>query len=56
MELFLGNKDINECESITGLCEQNCVNTWGSYKCTCGTGYTIGEEGRLLTIFLPFLN
>jgi len=38
--------DVNECETIRGLCEQDCQNTWGSYKCTCGAGYTLSSDQR----------
>ncbi|CAN8006556.1 unnamed protein product, partial [Ixodes hexagonus] len=39
-----GNKkcvDINECRKGRGGCQHNCVNTRGSYKCTCYTGYKV---------------
>ena len=32
--------DINECDTIPGICQQRCANLWGSYRCLCkpGTG------------------
>ena len=41
--------DINECDVENGGCEHNCINTPGSYYCSCDDGYTLdlGEEGCL---------
>jgi len=33
--------DINECLANNGNCGQNCINTAGSYYCTCNTGYQL---------------
>ncbi|XP_035668270.1 kielin/chordin-like protein isoform X5 [Branchiostoma floridae] len=48
---FLGPSceiDIDECGSIglesTSLCDHNCVNTLGSYYCTCRTGYQLRND------------
>ena len=40
--LFLTVADLDECSSHTYNCDVNadCVNTVGSYSCTCRTGYT----------------
>ena len=32
--------DINECNTY-GICSQDCVNTKGSYRCTCRDGYVL---------------
>lgn len=32
--------DINECATSNGNCQHKCVNTIGSYKCTCNPGFT----------------
>ena len=37
--------DINECTGRT-KCNQLCVNTIGSYKCTCRNGYTLDMDGH----------
>ena len=33
--------DINECGSGKNDCDQVCHNIPGSYKCSCGDGYTL---------------
>ncbi|XP_078611118.1 epidermal growth factor-like protein 7 isoform X1 [Branchiostoma floridae x Branchiostoma japonicum] len=33
--------DTNECASYNGGCSHYCVNTDGSYYCTCRTGYSL---------------
>lgn len=38
--------DIDECQTF-GVCSQQCVNTRGSYKCSCDQGYVSdGVDGR----------
>ncbi|XP_048256923.1 uncharacterized protein LOC124140301 isoform X3 [Haliotis rufescens] len=36
-------EDIDECP---GPCAQDCMNTDGSYKCSCRPGYTLNANGR----------
>ncbi|XP_035688620.1 complement component C1q receptor-like [Branchiostoma floridae] len=36
---FICQTDINECHRSNGGCSHNCVNTDGSYRCTCRDGY-----------------
>ena len=38
--------DINECLINRGGCSDMCTNTWGSFKCTCRTGFTLNVDGR----------
>ena len=40
--------DINECVSNNGGCTQRCVNSEGSYRCECNTGYQL-NSGDLQT-------
>ena len=37
--------DINECSSSNGGCNQQCVNTAGSYYCSCNPGYSLLLNG-----------
>jgi hypothetical protein len=41
--------DYDECAQITNPCDQNadCINTVGSYRCQCHTGYT--GDGHVCT-------
>ena len=39
--------DINECESMNGMCEQLCEDTDGSYVCLCEDGYVQSQENPL---------
>lgn len=41
----LSSPDLNECETI-GRCSQTCVNTEGSYKCSCASGYVLLPNGK----------
>ena len=36
--------DIDECSSGNGGCQQICVNTNGSYHCTCQTGFSLNTD------------
>ena len=42
--------DFNECAQYKkGLCEQQCINTIGSYRCTCHPGYVFHAEKQACT-------
>ncbi len=36
--------DVDECGEDTDGCAQNCTNNNGSFLCSCGTGYSLGED------------
>ena len=38
--------DIDECTMYTGLCEDICNNTEGSYFCACSEGYVLSNDSR----------
>ncbi|XP_070570968.1 multiple epidermal growth factor-like domains protein 6 [Ptychodera flava] len=38
--------DVNECDHDNGGCDQACVNTDGSYYCTCRSGFTLTLDGH----------
>ena len=37
--------DIDECMDRNS-CEQNCSNIYGSFKCSCQTGYILMDDGH----------
>ena len=41
-------EDINECGAMTGLCDNGrCSNTFGSFMCSCRTGYRLNNQVSL---------
>ena len=38
--------DIDECRIQTHQCEQLCMNTNGSYQCSCYPSFYLGNDGR----------
>lgn len=38
--------DMDECATNNGGCQHECLNTLGSYVCTCHNGFTLHENGR----------
>lgn len=48
--------DVNECQ--TGLCNDThnvCVNTVGSYNCTCASGFIMGAYSECIGNWQVFL-
>ncbi|XP_060567507.1 matrilin-2-like [Ruditapes philippinarum] len=41
---YLFVKDIDECSSNSHGCQHDCVNTYGSYRCTCSAGFTLNSD------------
>ena len=37
--------DINECGGVND-CEQSCINSPGSYNCSCSSAFTLNADGR----------
>ena len=46
MTIFTFIIDTNECNTNNGGCDHICINADGSYQCLCGTGFTLGSDGR----------
>ena len=41
--------DIDECSLDNDGCEHNCINTVGSFFCSCNTGYALTLDGKNCT-------
>ncbi|CAG0882699.1 unnamed protein product [Darwinula stevensoni] len=41
-----GVEDVDECKETPGICRHNCVNTWGSFQCSCRRGFVLSNDGR----------
>ncbi|CAH0558868.1 unnamed protein product [Brassicogethes aeneus] len=39
-------KEYDECSVIDHGCEQECINTIGSYECSCKIGYELHSDGK----------
>lgn len=44
--VHLFSKDVDECKEGTSSCEFGCVNTVGSYTCSCLSGYVLNRDGK----------
>ena len=44
MQRFIISSDVNECEEGDHLCTELCINTPGSYDCSCLSGYALDED------------
>ena len=40
------SSETNECLTNNGGCAQICNNTFGSFTCSCNTGYSLGADAR----------
>ena len=43
LAVFCRFADVDECAA--GHCSQQCVNTVGSFVCSCNPGYTLNNDG-----------
>ena len=39
------SKDKDECALANSGCQHTCTNTYGSYKCSCYSGYQLKPDG-----------
>ncbi|XP_078665118.1 uncharacterized protein LOC144907678 [Branchiostoma floridae x Branchiostoma belcheri] len=39
-------EDVDECATYNGGCDQICINTEGSYSCSCREGFTLKADNR----------
>ncbi len=42
--VFMSLVDIDECSLGTDRCTQDCINTQGSYTCSCHAGYALQSD------------
>ena len=40
------NTDNNECQTDNGSCAQQCINTPGSYHCSCDDGFELTSDAH----------
>lgn len=45
--------DINECSDKNGGCDQRCINSPGSYTCSCNVGYELYKENGTAGFYIP---
>ena len=43
--------DIDECSTEADSCEQQCINTKGSYLCDCREGFALNSDGRTCRVY-----
>ena len=46
---------MDECISNNGGCEDNCVNTEGSFRCSCPKGYDLSGNGKACQGIIKFV-
>ena len=53
--MILSFKDVDECLTDNGGCNQTCTNIQGSFECSCGDGFTLAADnfdcdGKILVV------
>ena len=43
----LGCVDVDECAENLHGCTQTCINSLGSYNCSCDPGYWLASDGEM---------
>jgi len=38
--------DVNECALENGGCQHRCINSAGSFRCLCNTGFVLQPDGK----------
>ncbi|XDB46846.1 hypothetical protein ABFV05_000462 [Capra hircus] len=38
--------DVDECLDVSIICDQLCINSVGTYECSCEEGFRIGSDGE----------
>ena len=46
VDVFCCVLDVDECATHADNCEVGCVNTDGSFQCTCNEGYKLQQNGH----------
>ena len=46
--------DINECEETPAVCDHQCLNVIGGYRCSCKRGYELSIGDRCVGEFLKY--
>lgn len=49
-------QDIDECAADTDGCDHICMNTPGSYTCSCNSGYNLLTDGHTCTGIATLIN
>lgn len=39
-------RDLNECQSANGGCDQDCINVPGSFYCACADDFDLSPDGK----------
>lgn len=38
--------DVDECVTTPDVCDHSCMNSVGSYECSCNQGYILESDGH----------